>query len=267
MTDTFSLETTADKPLSALSILVTRPAKQAKSLIVQLELLGATVLHQPSIEILPVISAQQDLIINAIEQYDGVVFISKNAVEYGLELFSNANKNIDSSFIAAIGKATSDALSQRGYRDVIRPEDGFDSEALLNTVAFSSTNINNQQILIIRGGEGREHLKEVLESRGAIVTYFDVYSRDVAPLILQPNDFISLDIITVSSQQGLENLVSMLDNQTLKQLYNKRLICPSERCANRARELAFNHVETASNATDNAMLNCIIDKKTNSQNG
>lgn len=267
MTEAPSFNQTTDKALSGLSVLVTRPVKQAQALIKQLQQHDATVLHQPAIRIEPVINAQQNPLIEAINEFDWVIFISKNAVEFGLTLISNAQQSITCPALAAIGKATTAALKQRGYNDITSPEHGFDSEALLNSEAFSTAKIENKKILIIRGGQGREHLKEVLESRQATVNYLDVYSRETADLIIDNADLNSLDVITVSSQQGLKNLLTMLCTDSQQQLFNKVLITPSKRCSQKAREEGFNHVETAANATDDAMLNCIIDKFRNSQNG
>lgn len=267
MTEAFSLNQTTDKALAGLSVLVTRPVNQAESLIQRLEQRGAKALHQPSIRIEPVFSEQQNRLINSISDVDWIIFISKNAVEFGLTLINNAQQSIQSSSLAAIGKATAAALKQHGYTDVISPEQGFDSEALLSSQAFSAAQIKNKKLLIVRGGQGREHLKEVLESRLATVNYLDVYSRETADLIINTTDITSLDVVTVSSQQGLENLVQMFDTDTRHQLFNNALISPSKRCSQKARELGFNRVETAENATDDAMLNCIIDNFTNSPYG
>lgn len=266
MTNASSLKQSTDKALAGLSVLVTRPVNQAESLIKQLKDHGANVLHQPAIRIEPVLNDQQNQLINTINDVDWVIFISKNAVEFGLTLINNAQQSIQASSLAAIGKTTAAALKQHGYTNVTSPEHGFDSEALLSSQAFSAAQIKNKKLLIIRGGQGREHLKEVLESRLATVNYLDVYRRETTDLAIKTTDIKSLDIIMVSSQQGLENLVQMFDTDTRKQLFNKALISPSERCSQKARELGFYRVETAENATDNAMLNCIIDKFTNSQN-
>ena len=267
MTDTSSLKQTTDKALIGLSVLVTRPVNQADSLIKLLQQRGAKVLHQPAIRIKAVFNDHQNRLINTISDVDWIIFISKNAVEFGLTLINNAQQSIQSSSLAAIGKTTAAALKKHGYSDVISPEQGFDSEALLSSQAFSAAQIKNKNLLIIRGGQGREHLKEVLESRLATVNYLDVYCRETADLVITTEDIKSLDVITVSSQQGLENLVQMLDIDNRQQLFTKALISPSERCSQKARELGFYRVETAANATDDAMLNSIIDNFTNSQNG
>ena len=257
--------------LHKLSILVTRPAQQAEPLIAKLEQQGALVFHQPTIDIEAHKVKTQQTIIENIQTYDWLIFISKNAVEYGLRLIEDTHKLKNTHNIAAIGKATFQALSDRGFTSITSPASGFDSEALLNLTAFAANNIENKKILIIRGGEGREHLKNELSIRNASVTYLDVYCRKPAKPILSKQVFNKIDVITISSQQGLENLYTMLNVITDKSFLDKILVVPSQRCYNKAVELGFKQIESAANATDDAMLNCIIDtighKKNNTNNG
>lgn len=259
MTDALANIESHHKPLSGLHVLVTRPEKQAESLIAKLQQQGAVVSHQPAIQITAACNADQTPIIDAIKHYDRIIFISKNAVEYGLRLIAKTHLLSKSFPMAAIGKVTRDTLIDDGFINVICANDGFDSEALLASSEFSAANIKNQNLLIVRGGAGREHLRESLQARDAVVTYLDVYQRQPAELVLSATDFSELDVVTVSSQRGLENLVAMLATDTLALLLTKTLISPSKRCSDRARQLGFKRVETAANATDDAMLNRIVD--------
>jgi len=247
-------------PLQGLSVLVTRPEKQADALIKQLKSKGAMVLHQPAIAIVADNNALQQTLVQQINDYDWLIFISKNAVEYGLDLIEARQQLKSDLKIAAIGKATCEALTQRGYNTVYCPTEGYDSEALLKSDAFSAEQIHQNKILIIRGGQGREHLKQSLEQRSSIVNYLDAYKREPAKLRLELADLHDIDIITISSQQGLDYLLAMLDAMTVKSMLDKLLIVPSERCHQRAAELGFKRIETAANATDDAMLNCITTK-------
>jgi len=247
-------------PLQGLSVLVTRPEKQADALIEQLQNKGATVLHQPAISIVADNNASQQALVEQINSYDWLVFISKNAVQYGLDLIESRQPLNADLKIAAIGKATSKALNQRGYNNVYCPAEGYDSEALLQSEVFSAAQIRHNKILIIRGGQGREHLKQTLEQRCSSVSYLDAYKREPGKLRFKLADLLAIDIITISSQQGLDYLLAMLDAMTVKSLLDKLLIVPSDRCHKRAAELGFKRIETAANATDNAMLNCITNK-------
>lgn len=247
-------------PLQGISVLVTRPEKQADALINQLKGKGATVLHQPAISIVSDKNASQQALIEQINNFDWLIFISKNAVEYGLDLMEAKQQLKSDLKLAAIGKATCEALNQRGYHTVYCPSEGYDSEALLQSDAFSAEQIKNKNVLIIRGGQGREHLKQTLEQRASLVCYLDAYKRQPAKLSLAPTDLHNIDVITISSQQGLDYLVKLFDAMTVKSMLDKLLIVPSERCHKRAAEIGFKQIETAANATDDAMLNCITNK-------
>ena len=243
----------ANAALDQVTILVTRPADQADTLIKRLQQSGASVLHQPAIAI-SAVTPSADVISS---NYDWIIFISKNAVRYGLQYLHIEPKKTQ---LAAIGKATQQTLADNGFSTIFSPKQGFTSEDLLATDTFSEAQINNKSILIIRGGAGREHLKQQLQQRHAKVDYLDVYQRQVAEKALTDEQILSADIITISSQQGLENLIEMLDPLTVKSMFDKLLIVPGTRCQQKATELGFKQVETAANATDDAMLNCIIEK-------
>ncbi|MDH5517011.1 MAG: uroporphyrinogen-III synthase [Gammaproteobacteria bacterium] len=253
-----SITTSTDRPLAGLSVLVTRPQQQADYLIQNLQQLGADTLHQPCINIQPYFDPAQQTVLSSINHYDFIIFVSANAVDYGFELLRRQQLSISKPLLAAIGKATVQRLQHYSAKSVISPEHGFDSEALLNCGQFLEHQIRAKKILIIRGGAGREHLKDVLKQRQASVDYLDVYQRSASAIIITSTDLQQLDILTVSSQQGLENLLAMLDSSDRAALLNKTLITPGSRCSDRARELGFKRIETADNATDDAMLSTII---------
>ena len=257
MSERFPLTATSERPLTGLSVLVTRPLRQATHLLQSLQRLGASTYHQPCIDISPYSHQSQTVVMSSINRYDYIIFVSKNAVDYAFELFKTNNISITSPQIAAIGKTTRESLKNYFSDNIISPANGFDSEALLICPPFSEPQISFKKILIIRGGHGREHLKQTLEQRQASVEYLDVYQRSPSAIILPLDQFKNLDIITVSSQQGLENLLSMLDSKTRSAILKTLLITPSVRCANRAQELGFNQIVSAANATDDAMLSTI----------
>ncbi len=243
----------ANAALDHITVLVTRPGGQADTLIKRLQQMGATVLHQPAIAISAVTPAKAVVA----EDYDWIIFISKNAVKYGLQYL---DIDPEKTQLAAIGKATQQALADKGFSNVFSPDQGFTSEDLLASDSFSTARISNQSILIVRGGAGREHLKQQLHQRQAKVDYLNVYQRQMAEKMISDEQVLSADVITISSQQGLENLVEMLDPLTVKSMFDKLLIVPGARYQQKATELGFKQVETAANATDDAMLNCIIEK-------
>ena len=69
---------------------------------------------------------------------------------------------------------------------------------------------------------------------------------------LTKNQLASLDAITVSSNEGLDNLVTLM--QGSEQIIEIPLVMPSERAKTLARKYGFKNVVTAENATDEAEL-------------
>jgi uroporphyrinogen-III synthase len=251
------------KPLADIGILVTRPKHQAAAFIKLLEHIGARAVAFPSIEILPVNTSEQ-LIKRAesLEKYSTIIFISVNAAEIGANWLKKTGKSLQNIKIAAIGKSTSKVLQDLNIKVDITPEQGFNSEALLNLTAMQAGKIANKQVLIIRGRGGREFLADTLKSRGAGVDYAEVYQRrqptaDITPILeLFSKNLIQL--ITVTSNDALKNLYHMMNKQGQNELLKTGLIVPSQRCAELAKNLGFtSQVIVATSATNDAMLNAI----------
>src|SRR5262249_5994361 len=102
-------------PLRGKTILVTRTKAQSESITTQLECLGATVIHCPTIEIVPPTSwTQLDSAISCLHEYDWLVFTSSNAVRYFFARVSvsRTTESIGSGSqrVCAIGPATAAAI-------------------------------------------------------------------------------------------------------------------------------------------------------------
>jgi uroporphyrinogen-III synthase len=121
--------------------------------------------------------------------------------------------------------------------------------------------INGQNVLIVRGEGGREELAATLLSRGAKVTYLDVYKRmppnvDKTPVIalLQQN---KLDAITITSGEALHNLLSMLGKEHHKRVLAIPLVVISNRVGQIAAELGFKRLAVTNNPSDAAILETV----------
>ena len=77
---------------------------------------------------------------------------------------------------AAVGQATASGLREAGIAGVIAPSGRADSEALLALPELQA--VRGAPIIVFRGVGGREHLRTVLESRGAQVSYVECYRRE-----------------------------------------------------------------------------------------
>jgi uroporphyrinogen-III synthase len=240
-------------------IMITRPAHQAKTLDQGIKKEGGETFLFPTLAIIPTeLSDENKNIIQQINQFDIIVFISVNAVEYGLNQIEAVTTLSNDGLLATIGQSSAQALHDRlGKQPAIVPEKNFNSEGLLATKAMQ--NITDKRILIIRGNTGREHLKQVLQQRGAQVEYLNVYQR-IKPetnttdleQYLQNN---TLAAIVITSAASLINLLELTPKKVTSLLLQVPLLLINKRIINIAKEAGFNNkLFVATEASDNAII-------------
>ena len=79
------------KRLKGSAVLVARPHDQAVSLCARIEAEGGTALFAPMIGIRPILDHQRcGAMIDRLDDYASVVFVSRNAVEFGIEQTDSA---------------------------------------------------------------------------------------------------------------------------------------------------------------------------------
>ena len=251
-----------DATLANKTIIVTRPLVQAQNLCMQLEARQAKVVHFPVISISPI--SELDTAKNILQQldkYNLVIFISANAVNYSMSIAQSLNINFKNCNLAAVGTATKLAIEKYNYQVVISPENKFSSEALLANEALQ--NISQQNILIVRGLGGREHLRRELELRGAKVDYLEVYERKL-PECRNPIDLSKLPVnntrLLIYSAESAQNLWSLCTQDEQKWLQNITIVAASERIAKNLSSARFKKQPIiAENPNDEAMLQAITD--------
>ncbi|HXF67149.1 MAG TPA: uroporphyrinogen-III synthase, partial [Burkholderiales bacterium] len=202
-----------DKPLAGKGVVVTRPAHQAQRLARLIEAAGGRALLFPAIEIRDVEDpGALHAVIDRLEAFDIVIFVSPNAAHKAMELIAARRALPPGILVAAIGGGSRRALARYAVTDVIVPEGGFDSEALLAHPALQE--VAGRRVLIFRGVGGRELLGETLAARGAHVEYAECYRRvrpqlDAAPLLAAWRRG-ELHAVTASSSEGLRNFHEMI---------------------------------------------------------
>ena len=240
-------------------IMITRPAHQAGKLARGIKAAGGKTFLFPTIEIVPSeLSAENKEKIQQLNQFDIIVFISPNAVEYGIKHIQALTEFPDNILLATIGQGSAKALKTfLGKQPDIVPQEKFNSEGLLNTAAMQD--VANKRILIIRGNSGREHLKDTLQQRGALVEYLDVYKR-IKPATntsdleqyLQNNQIAA---IVITSAESLKNLLELTPEKVRPQLLQIPLLLINQRLVDIAKEAKFNgHLFIASEASDDAII-------------
>lgn len=217
----------ADRPLEGVGVLVTRPRTQAVELVDAIEARGGSAYCFPVIEIVPLdgnVVARDEA---ALQQPDVVIFVSRNAVEYGIRYAAGGR-------IAAIGPATAAAIRAAGRVVDIQSASGYDSEHLLAETAFDD--IASKHVRIIRGTSGRELLADELRARGASVDYLAVYERRLPEVGSETLADLEarwrqglINVVTIMSVQSLANLARLLPDWCSAQLESTPLVTPAGR--------------------------------------
>jgi len=217
----------ASRPLQGVGVLVTRPRIQATELVNAIEKQGGRAYCFPVMEILALDDGVVHKQAAELCKPDIVIFVSRNAVEYGIQ-YTDGGK------IAVIGPATAEAVKSAGRIVDIQPASGYDSEHLLSEAALQD--VDGKCVRIIRGTSGRELLAEELTSRGAIIEYLSVYERrlpDVGPETLADLESRwrqgEINVVTVMSVQSLINLAKILPAWCATQLATTLLVTPAGR--------------------------------------
>jgi uroporphyrinogen-III synthase len=238
------------------TILITRPIGREKNLRRLIEQAGGRVLHYPAFAIQPpekLEIEQLKLLRERLHSFTMAIFISPTAVEQSQIYFPVLPEHLT---IVSIGSKTTKALEQQNIQVDIEAQD-HSSESLLQAAEFQMPQLKAQRILIFRGNGGRALLGDTLVKRGAQIRYVETYKRELPALSpLSEQQINDLDALTVSSNEGLDNLVILMDDPSL--LIDIPLFLPSDRAAKLARQHGFKTIISAQNATDEATLAALI---------
>lgn len=234
--------------LDGVGIVITRPRPAAEALAAALLREGARPFVFPAlaIEDLPP-SDELEVAMAALPEAAFAIFVSAHAVHKGLAAAARHGPWPSAPRLAAIGEATAEALRSAGFTAVVSPRERHDSEALLALPELGQ--VAGRLVVIFRGEGGREHLREVLESRGARVDYAQCYRRvrpaaDPAPL-LQAWGRGEIQAVSALSAETLDNFVAMIGEEGARRLGSTTLVVPHEAIAAQAQARRFARVAVA----------------------
>jgi len=242
--------------LAGRSVLVTRPEGLAGRLAELLRAEDAEAVLLPAIEILPPRDpAALAALIDRLDEFDIAIFVSPTAASRAHAAVSARRTWPGRLRLAAIGGATARALRDLGIEKVIAPQGRGDSEALAALPEMAQ--VRGKRIVIFRGEGGREALRETLEARGAFVAYAECYRRalpraDVGPLVERWRNG-GIDAVSVTSTEGLENLLALLGPAAAPLLRATPLFVPHPRIAEAAAGLGMGRV-AVTEASDEALV-------------
>lgn len=248
-------------PTEVAGVLVTRPAGQEAALCQAVAAAGFRVHSQPLLELqaLPELTPPQRSLLLELDLYQHIIFISGNAVRFGMARVEDFWPQLPVGVNwYAIGEVTANLLQDYGVT-ALTPGADMTSEALLALPQLQA--VQDQRVLIIKGEGGRATLRKALAGRGAIVDELACYRRRRPDLprgqLAEKLDQWGIDVVLISSGEGLDNLQALLRPQETTNFRGINLIVPSQRVALKARELGFERVATADNASDAAMLRAL----------
>lgn len=246
-------------PLAKRSVLITRPLEQNQKLAIKLRELAAIPVIFPCIEIIPTdLDAAFKTLPFDIHTTDMVIFVSVNAVRYGMLESTKFSSQLPASVqFAAIGAASCEQLAIVTAANVISPSQQFDSAALLQLPEFQQ--VQNKNIIIVKGIGGREELFENLTQRGAKPANLEVYQRRVPQHINQSVLPQTIHASLFSSSESVDNILIIIPESFRSALLNSQVITGHPRIAAKVTSLGFKKLPIiAASPTDAAMLAALI---------
>lgn len=242
-------------------LLLTRPADESAALGTLLAEQGIFSSSLPLLDIVPIpVSDKMRDVVCGLTHYCAVIVVSKPAARIGLELLDRFCSQMPRVKWFTVGAATAQILEERGL-DVSFPQEGDDSEALLELAKLREAVARpDPRVLILRGEGGRELLAERLRELGASVEYLELYRRDLPqyPPAALPGRIAAerLNGLVVSSGQGFEHLHQLAGN-AWPQLARLPLFVPSPRVAELARAAGAITVVDCRGASATALLTAL----------
>jgi len=163
------------RPLSGVTVAVTRARAQASGLAARLVALGAQAVQAPAIRIAPLPGPAPEL-----QRYDLVCLTSPNGARCLFERLTAAGRDaraLAGARVAAIGPGTAAALRDHGIVADVVPE-RFVAEGLVEALA----DVPVRRALVARAAEARDVLPDALRERGAEVDVVALYETVAEPL-------------------------------------------------------------------------------------
>ena len=243
-------------PLAGRGIVITRPRENAPALAERIRDAGGEPLLFPTIEILP--PERPDKVAQAIARLDEfhmAVFISPIAALRAHAMVRASRSWPDALRVAAVGEGTAQVLRECGFRNVISPREGADSESL--AALDELRDVRGRAVVVFRGQGGREWLRGALEQRGARVEYAECYRRARpaadAGWLLARWQTGGVEAVSLTSSEGLANFVAMLGPTGAGYLRATPVFVPHPRIELAARDLGIRTVIVTGQGDDRSV--------------
>ena len=204
-----------NRPLFGKRILITRPRQQARDFRRALELLGATAISFPTVEVREPDSWDRlDRAIETIDQYDWLIFTSVNGVKYFFQRYFRHHSDIrqlKGVRIAAIGPATRRAVLDFSLAVDTLPSD-YQAEGLVESLRGKV--VKGMRVLLPRARVAREVLPRQLQRQGASVEVVEAYRtgtpEDAQSRWAQILDETAPHMVVFTSSSTVANLADLV---------------------------------------------------------
>ncbi|MCM0614275.1 uroporphyrinogen-III synthase [Marinobacter sediminum] len=250
-------------------ILICRPEPEASRLANCFRDAGAVARVLPLIERepLPETPERRTLILD-LDHFSHIITVSPYAARLLLEELDTWWPQIPSGIRwYAVGAGTASVLADYGL-STRKPVDGWTSEALLELPSLAQ--VRGERVLLVRGDNGRELIRQTLKDRGARVTILPLYRRSIPDYSPEEvggilGDFAPEAIVALSGET-LNNLIALCANSG-HNLYDRLLIVPAERVAEQARAAGFRNPCTPGSLADNDIVATVAAQLTGRDGG
>ena len=182
------------------------------------------------------------------------IFISANAVRFGLPQLGPELARCPELTVIAVGNKTRDTLEAEGIHADVPAR--ADSEGLLEMPALSAP--DSRDVVIVKGEGGRELLASELTRRGARVTEWACYRRCWPDVDVSELAEIGAGLVfQASSGEMLSRLSELLAGEGQADLFQSPIIVPSGRVASLATQAGWGQVILAEDASDDAFMRAL----------
>jgi uroporphyrinogen-III synthase len=257
--------------MSTKTIIVTRPAGQARQLIEVLsraiEASGVGKRSLPEILSLPLLTIVPksdehlaDHIAHSLSNADLAIFVSPNAIESVMRLLERDWQDFSKKIIpiGVMGGSSHLALKNHGIGSEENPtpiiipknNEDWDSEGLWKELQSFQWDWQNKKVLIFKGEGGRDWLADTLKNAGATVEAISTYAR--VPLDLDNPSWqlvremdLSKSLWLLTSSEAVRYLGEVMKDQFTQNLNSASALCPHHNIADAAELIGFGEVFTS----------------------
>jgi len=263
--------------LSGLTVLNTRPLRQARALGLAIERAGGHQIAFPALVIQPFISRSAVALLEGERHFEIVIFVSANAVNVMQRLLSDHARSesgqqqkwpttliefLQDARVVAVGEATARALSDNGIQADIPGHGDYRSEALLQLPVLQQ--VQKRIILVVKGEGGRNLLADALVKSGASLSILECYRR--LPGKDDPGQVVAgletglIDVVIVTSVDSAAALLSHVGAGHRRQLLDLPWLVLSERMQQACRQLGCsNRLLVPGQINQQGMVVCLAD--------